>query len=137
MTTWARPLGERRRRRDAETRFQAKALLDADDARQIASLRRWPGIVTAIRALAKVYNEGAGLDAITVVEHAEGDRPGLTVASVGSDEHGLEIVLDGTELQVRARGEQPTTASGERWIDLARSDEDTAAYVLQDWMARL
>ena len=46
--------------------------------------RRWPGIVTALRTLARRYNEGAGLDVLAVVDDAGGESRNLIVTTVAA-----------------------------------------------------
>jgi hypothetical protein len=136
MNARVREMGERHRRRDEATLLDAQRLSDHQQARATAGLLRWPVIVQAIRSRVASYNDGAGTDAISVQEHAD-DSTKVTVQSTRCSKSGLVITLDGTELQVLSIDHDgPLNGSG-RWIDLSRSDDDTAAYLLENWIQQL
>jgi hypothetical protein len=93
-------------------------------------------ILMAVRALTEEYNAGFGRDAVVVVEGSDLEHPSVTLESVGSEHATLGIKVDGSELLVRTRGAVDSSEST-RWVALNRTDEDTAAYLVQDWMQRL
>jgi hypothetical protein len=93
-------------------------------------------ILVEIRALTQEYNAGFGREAIVIVEGADVEHPSATLESVASGHSTLGIAVDGPELLVRTQGAGDSSGST-RWVALNRSDEDTAAYLVQDWMQRL
>jgi hypothetical protein len=93
-------------------------------------------ILAAIRALTAEYNRGFGADAVFVVEGSDLEYPAVTLHSVVSEHATLGITVDGPELLVRTRG-AAGSSENPRWVALNRTDEDTAAYLVQDWMERL
>jgi hypothetical protein len=93
-------------------------------------------ILVAIKTLTEEYNAGFGLDAVVVVEGSDLEHPSVTLKSVVSEHSALGIAVDGSELLVRTRGAVDSSEST-RWVALNRNDEDTAAYLVQDWMQRL
>jgi hypothetical protein len=60
----------------------------------------------------------------------------VTLESVVSEHSTLDITVDGSELLVRPRGAFDSSESTRR-VAVNRTDEDTAAYLVQDWMQRL
>ena len=136
MNDWPRQIGEKHQRRDWAASSRAQAIVDDEHERKAACRLRWPMILAAIRALTEEYNAGFGLEAVAVVEGSDLERPSVTLESVVSEHSTLGITVDGAELLVREAG---TVDSGEstRWVALSRNDEDTAAYLVQDWMQRL
>ena len=135
---WCRQLGTIQRRRDESARHEAAALLERDREGQIAVRRRWPAIVAAMRALVGNYNEGAGLDVLTVVDYADRESHDLILEVVASGGQTLTMELGGAELCVRANeGTAGLPDGGRRWLTSNLTDEDTAAYALQDWLTGL
>ena len=118
----------------------AEAQATAEKDRRDVCLQRWPGILAAIRTLLAAYNDGAGEKLLTAAEQADGGDPAVTIASRRSVHHTITIAVDGDALLVRA---DPASASAAvvhriaRRIDCSRSDPDTAAYLLQNWMDQL
>ena len=136
MNDWSRQIGEKHRRRDRAASLAAQAIVDGEHERRTACRLRWPMILTAIRALTEEYNAGFGLEAVVVVEGSDLEHPGVTLESVVSEHSSLGITVDGSELLVRTRGAVDSSEST-LWVALNRTDEDTAAYLVQDWMQRL
>ena len=136
MNDWPRQIGEKHQRRDEAACLRAKAIIDGEHERSAACRVRWPMILAAIRALTEEYNTGFGLDVVVVVEGSDLEHPSVTLESVVSEHSTLGIAVDGSELLVRTR---VAVDSGEstRWVALDRSNEDIAAYLVQDWMERL
>jgi len=93
-------------------------------------------ILTAIRALSDEYNTGFGLEAVVVVEGSDLEHPSVTLESAVSEHSTLGIAVDGAELCVRSKGAVDSSESM-RWVALDRTNEDIAAYLVQDWMERL
>ena len=136
VNDWAREIGEKHQRRDGAISLRAQAVVDDEHARSAACRLRWPMILAAIRALTAEYNRGFGADAVLVVEGSDLEHPAVTLQSVLSEHSTLGIAIDGPELLVRTRGAAGSSENA-RWVALNRTDEDTAAYLVQDWMERL
>ena len=107
-----------------------------DTSLRTASLARWPGIVAALQTLAAAYNAGVGRALVVVAETDDRRQRALTIEAQGQTKVRLMVTLDDGELRVES---VETGAAGRapRWVDLGRSDNGTAAYVLQEWMERL
>jgi hypothetical protein len=136
MNDWSRQIGEKHRRRDRAASLAAQAVVDGEHERRTACRLRWPMILMAIRALTEEYNAGFGLEAVVVVEGSDLEHPSVTLESVVSKHSTLGITVDGSELLVRTLGAVDPSEST-RWVALHDTDEDTAAYLVQDWMQRL
>jgi hypothetical protein len=135
MNDWSRQMGDRSGRRDRAAALTTQTLVDLENERNIEGLRRWPVIVAAMRALIAGYNEGAGLAVLSLVEDPE--NPCATVESVRRGQSTLVIALDGADLSVRTRQGETETPGGVRWVRLSRTDEETAEYLLRNWMEQL
>lgn len=131
-----RRLGASQSRRDEAAQLSARAIHERDDARQLACHRRWPAIVDAMRTLIACYNDGAGEERLIIVDGpaGHGEEPTVTVTSHGG--RTLVMAADGSDLWVRASQDENGRMQGERWIGLNRTDEATADYVLQNWLAK-
>jgi hypothetical protein len=136
MKDW-RSLGSAHRRRDEAVASIARGQGERDTARSTGSLARWPGIVSAIRSMVAAYNDGAGHEVLVVTETSDGQHPTATIASTASTIPSLRVALDEAEIRVDTQSVTSDSGGIKRWVDLTRSDEDTAAYVLQEWMERL
>ncbi len=130
-----RRLGATQSRRDAAAQLSARVILERDAARQLACHRRWPAIVDAMRTLIACYNDGAGGERLIIVDGpaGHGQEPTVTVTSHGG--RTLVMAVDGADLWVRASQDENGKMQAERWIGLNRTDEATAGYVLQNWLA--
>lgn len=129
-------LGTAHRRRDAAAASIAQRQGELDDGRLKNSLIRWPAIVAALRTHVAAYNTGIGHERLVVTET---DRPNrtATIASTGGVIPALLVTLDDAELRVECPHTAPRDCPTTRWVAMTRTDNDTAAYVLQDWMGRL
>jgi hypothetical protein len=136
MKDW-RSLGAAHRRRDEAAESITQAGVDRDIGGSMSSLGRWPAIVTAIRAQVAAYNDGAGRERLVVIEATDRQHPSVTVESSGPMSPALIVTLDEAEIRVDSRSAEPHAGGTKRWVDLTRSADDTAAYVLEDWMERL
>ena len=136
MNDWPRDIGAKHQRRDGIASRRAQAIVADEHERTAACRLRWPMILAAIRAMTEEYNRGFGSDAVVVVEGPSHEHIGVTLESVVSKHSTLGITVDGSELLVRTRNGVDSSAST-RWVALNRTDEDIAAYLLQDWMQRL
>jgi len=134
-TDWFRELGEKHGRRDRALAVDARARVDAERQGRAACIERWPAIVAAMRSLVDSYNEGAGLDTVTVVEDLA--MPGATIETASDGGRAVVVALDGSELTVRTRRGPDDPLSGPYWVSLNRTDENAAAYLLRDWLERL
>jgi hypothetical protein len=132
---WSRHIGEQHGKRDRAGALGAQALEDREHQKQAACLQRWPAIVTAMRTLIESYNDGAGHEAVTLVEDA--GNPGVTVESTTNGRRALVIALDGSDVSVRTHNGHDQASSGTQWVSLDRTDANAAAYLLRDWFERL
>ena len=112
------------------------SLADQQREQQADGRRRWPAIVTAMRTLIARYNAGAGTAVLVLVDRHEAGRVEVMMGN-GRDDRVLTVEFDGTELSVRARRESRQGMESERRINFDRTDSETAAYVLQNWMGQL
>ena len=101
MNDWCRQLGTSHRRRGRAIRLEACTLQDGDRERQ-NGWHRWPAIAAAMRTLVRDYNEGAGIEVLTLVDYASRESRDLIVEVVASGGQTLTMELDGAELY-RAR----------------------------------
>jgi len=136
MNDWPRQIGEKHQQRHRAASQRAQAIVDEEHERTAVCRLRWPMILTATKALTDEYNTGFGLDAVVVVEGSDLEHPSVTLDSVVSEHSTLEITVDGSEVFVRTTGAVDSSDST-RWVALNRTDEDIAAYLVQDWMERL
>jgi len=136
MKDW-RSLGTAHRRRDEAAEGIAQGRADFEGTASATALARWSGIVPAIRAVVAAYNEGAGRERLVVTETADGAPPAVTIEAPGSGIPALVVRLDGAELNVGSQSTDAHTGGMKRWVDLTRTDDETAAYVLQEWIERL
>jgi hypothetical protein len=112
--------------------------MDVERQRHAACLERWPAIVAAMKSLVASYNDGAGLEAVTLVEDTvDRENASVTIASVTNGRRALVIALDGSDVTVRTRSGPNDVLSGMQWVSLDRTDENAAAYLLRDWLERL
>ena len=137
MSDWARQMGARHRLRNQVSSSQVLALADGEKERQTLCLARWPKIVAAMRTLIASYNQGFGDDTIRLVEDPDRERPSVTLESIKPGCGTLVVALEGAELCVRPGGTHTHPGHGQRWIGFNRTDHDTAAYVVQNWMDQL
>ena len=133
---WARRIGEDHGRRHRAASLQAQMLVDLQHERHMACLQRWPAIVAAITALVASYNEGAGLDALTLTEDPA--THGVTLESTNSGRRRtLVMTLDGADVSVRTCNGHSDQVNSTYWVSLNRTNEDAAAYLVRNWMEQL
>ena len=132
MNDWSRQMGEKDGRRDRAASLQAQTLVDLEHDRHAACLERWPTIVAAMKTLIADYNDGTGLNTLTLVEDSL--NSGVTLESSRTGHSSLVIALDGADVSVHTRNGH---AGGTRWVSLNRTDENAAEYLLRDWMEQL
>jgi hypothetical protein len=135
-TDWPWQLGARRRKRNEAEAVAVSSLADHQQEQRADGRRRWPAIVMAMRTLIARYNAGAGTAALVLVDRHEAGRVEVMMGN-GSDDRVLSVEFDGTDLSVRAHSESRHSMDSERRINFDRTDSDTAAYVLQNWMGQL
>lgn len=133
-TGWAAQLGRARHERE-ESAAQLARSQQADAAHAAAiSTDRWLGIVAAMRRHAEAYNAGARR-LILDVQHT-GDST-VTIAAGGEGAPSLTATLEGTLICMMARDALGIPHATEFRLHPDRGDDDTAAYLLQNWMERL
>jgi hypothetical protein len=99
-----------------------------------ASAERWRAIVAGIRRLVDAYNTGAGRTVLSVEEETE--KPTVTIAA-GAEAPSLTAALEDTVICVQVRAVDSVSCSSDVRLRPDRSDDATAAYILQNWMQRL
>jgi hypothetical protein len=135
---WYRQLGEKHGHRDRAAALEAQTALQVERQRHAACLERWPAILAAMRSLVVSYNDGAGCEAVTMVEDtANREHPSATVESTTNGRSGLVFALDGSDVSVGTRSEPNHLLSDMHWVSLNRTNENMAAYLLRDWLQRL
>jgi hypothetical protein len=132
---WSRRIGEKHGDRDRAAALGAQARIDVEQQRQAQSLERWPAIVAAMKSVIASYNHGTRLESVTLVEDAV--NPGVTVEATANGRRALIIALDGSDVTVRTRSGPNDPLSCAHWVNLNRTDENAAAYLLRDWLERL
>ena len=135
---WFRQLGMSHRRRNELASHDERTCQNRDLEQHTTLRRHWPGIVAAMRTLSHCYNEGAGLEVLSMADDASADSRTMVVEVIARDGPTLTITLVDAELCVR---QSPSPAGsldgGQRWIAIGESDEATAAYALQHWLTQL
>jgi hypothetical protein len=138
MHAWYRQLGVSHRQRDDAAGDDSRTLEARDREQHAALRRRWPNVAAAMRAMSHSYNEGAGLDVLTVADGGSDDSRDLVVRIVARGGQTFTMTLVGLELCVRTTPAIPGAADdGGRWITFGTSDEATAANALQHWLTQL
>lgn len=133
-----RSIGTTHRRRDEAEAGVAHAQIERDTSRSTSALARWPAIVSAITDVVAAYNSGVGRERLVISEATDDQqRPSLTIDSTSPVNPALVLTLDHAEIRVEQRSTQADAGGIQRWVDLSRTDADTAAYVLQDWIEHL
>jgi hypothetical protein len=138
VTDWAVKLGQQRSAQEQATREASRAarLAAADDAS--TALIRWSHIVEAMTELVAAYNQGAGREAINIAEDRSASRgPTVILRAGGDDAPRLSVTLEGSAIYARRLGVGNAAGETEYRLGPDRSDDETAAYVLQHWMAQL
>jgi hypothetical protein len=135
---WSRQLGVNHRQRDDAAGNDARALEALERERHVALRQRWPNIAAAIRASSQGYNEGVGLEVLTVTDHASDDGRDAVVQIVARGGQTLTMTLVGVALCVHTTPSSTGAADdGRRWITCGASDEAIAAYALQPWLIQM
>ena len=99
---------------------------------------RWIRIIEAIKSLVAGYNAGAGHQVLRVVE--EGSTPDGPMVRIGSGGEGqafLSATLEGLLICVRTRDGESALGQTECSLRPDRSDDRTAAYLIQNWLTRI
>ena len=133
VTQWAHGLGEERYTRDESAAGAAKSQEETATRALALSAERWTAIVAGIRRLSDAYNAGARRGVLSVVEH-DGS---VTISAGGDGAPSLTATLEDTLICVQARGADGVSHASDVRLRADRSDDATAAYLLQDWMQHL
>ena len=138
MDLWFRLLGASHRRRNELASHGQDAYQNRVRDQHKALRQHWPSIVSAMRTLIRCYNDGAGLEVLTMTDDGNLDSGTLALEIVARGGQTLTITLVDAELCVRQNpGHVGSLDGGQRWIVLGASDEATAAYALQHWLTQL
>lgn len=134
-SNWAERLGQEHHARDeSAARLATSKQEDAAQATAV-SVERWVTIVAAISRLTDAYNAGANRVVLSVVEQS--GQPTVTVAAGGEGAPYLTAALEDTLICMRARDAQGISHANQFRLRSDRSDDATAAYLLQNWMQHL
>ena len=134
-SNWAERLGRERDARDeSAARLATSQQEDAAQATAV-SIERWVTIVAAIRRLIDAYNGGANRVVLSV--HEQSGQPTVTVAAGGEGAPYLTAALEDTLICMRARDALGIPHANQFRLRSDRSDDATAAYLLQNWMQHL
>ena len=135
---WCRQLGVTHRQRDDAAGRDGRRLEARDQEQHVALRRRWPDIVAVTRALSHDYNEGRGVEVLTVIDDASEDGRDPALQVVATSGQRLTMTLIGAELCVRTTpGTVGAADDGSRWIPVGPNDDATVAYALQHWLTQL
>ena len=116
----------------------AKAASDRSEDTTKLSLERWPHIVAAMTRLITAYNVSFDRNVLNLTEErSDPNRPVVTIQAGGDVSPSLVAALDGSLICVGSRDAEGVSCNVERPLLPDRDDDQTAAYVLQDWMGRL
>ena len=134
MADWARSLGEKHGARARTAALAGRARRERAAEMLEACQDQWTSVVAAIRSLVATYNAGFERDVLQVIE----ERPGVVKIQTG-DEAGPSLLaaLEDSRIAVRWIDSQGVACDTEQPLRPERSPHDTAAYLLQNWMARL
>lgn len=135
---WAVTLGQKHGTRERAAVQAAKAAADRSADATKLSLGRWPHIVAAMTHLITAYNLSFDRNVLTLTEDRSApNRPVVTIQAGGEVTPSLVAALDGNLICIRSRDARGVSCNVERLLLPDRDDDEMAAYVLQDWMARL
>jgi hypothetical protein len=137
-TPWALTLGTQHAARARATTLASDATRDAGVESTSIALARWPRIVEAMTRLVSAYNQGFGTEVLEITEdQSVPSRPSVMIRAAGANAPSLAATLEDSAIYARRAGPGPPAPEAEYRLLASRSDEETAAYLLQDWMAQL
>jgi hypothetical protein len=137
---WAGALGEKRRAREMAAAGISETKGEVSGPLISQSLARWPPIAEAISRLVGAYNAGADRTILSVSDATTiAHQPAITVESESSGEErpSLSMALDGTLIRVSGVDGRGVSFAAEYRLREDRSDDSTAAYLVQNWMESL
>ncbi len=134
MVTLGKEHGERVRA--AELTARTERDVTAETSTQ--SLERWTRIVAVMTRMVGAYNVALERQLLTVAEdRSDPDRPSFTIQTGADASPSLSASLDGPLICVRSRDARGVSYTTEFRLSPDRDDDQTATYVLQQWMERL
>ena len=134
MVTLGKEHGTRVRAAELTTR----AARDAAANISTQSLDRWTHIVAAMTRIVGAYNSAFERQVLNLVEdRTDPDRPVVTIQAGADALPSLLAALDGPLICVRSRDARGVPCETEFRLSPDRDDDQTATYVLQQWMERL
>lgn len=135
---WATKLGSKHGARERNELLTARTARDNAAEVVNASLERWTLVVAAMAQLVKVYNEAYDRDVLSVVEDRTArDGPMVTIQAGEEGGPSLLATLEGTLICVRMVDREGLARETELPLRRDRDDDETAAYILRNWMERL
>jgi hypothetical protein len=131
-------LGEQRGAQERAATAIAQATRQSAVDSASTALLRWPRIVDAMTRIVAAYNEGAGREVINITEDRSATSgPTVILRAGGDDAPMLSVTLEEPAIYARRPGSSSPSSETEYRLGGDRSDDATAAYVLQHWMAQL
>jgi len=138
MPSWAATLGQQHGARARAAELASLATRDAAVDDVTMALSRWPRIVEAMTRLVAAYNTGFERETLTIAEdQALPSRPAVTIRASGTDAPLLVVTLEESVMCARHCDSGDRSRETEYRLRADRNDDETAAYVLQDWMEHL
>jgi hypothetical protein len=137
---WAAALGEKRRAREMAAASVVEMKAEASAPTISQSLARWPPIGEAIGRLVGAYNAGANRTILSLSDACTiPHQPAITIESESSGEErpSLSMALEGTLIRVSGVDGRGVSFAAEYRLREDRSDDSTAAYLVQNWMRSL
>jgi hypothetical protein len=137
---WAGALGEKRRAREAAAAGIVERKDEASGRLIAESLARWPPIAVEMCRLIGAYNAGADRVILRVNDVTRiPDQPAVAIESEsnGGQQPSLLVALEGTLIRVSGVDGRGVSFAAEYRLREDRSDDSTAAYLLQHWMEGL
>jgi hypothetical protein len=135
---WVITLGTAHGARERAAVQTAGTARDERAAMAALALERWTHIVAAMTRLVSAYNVSFGRDILRAAEdRSDATRPVMTISSGDEGSPSLVAALEGTLICVCSRGTQGLLWDVQRPLVAGRDDDQTAAYILQQWMEQL
>ena len=135
---WAGDLGRKYKAQEESAALTVHAAHERTERMIATAQARWVRIVEAIKSLVAGYNAGAGHEVLKVVEERPApDGPVVRIGSGGEEGPFLSATLEGLLICVCTRDGQGVLERTECSLRPDRSDDRTAAYLIQNWLTRI
>lgn len=135
---WVVTLGKEHGGRVRVAELTARAAQDAAAEMSAQSLERWTRIVAVMTRIVGAYNVAFERQVLNADEdRSDPDRPSFTIQTGAGASPSLSASLEGPLICVHSRDAQGVSCATEFRLSPDRDDDQTAMYVLQQWMERL